>query len=96
MALFDLLGRRWVMRVIWELHQADRPLTFRELRGHCSDISSSVLTRRLQELSDAHLVEHSGEGYVLTPLALEFVVRMQPLLDWSRDWAAHLDGDRTT
>ena len=31
MALLDLLGRRWALRVLWELRDGDAP-TFRELR----------------------------------------------------------------
>ena len=53
MGLFDLIGRRWTLRVIWELEQAGQPLTFRELRTACGDLSSSVLTRRLHELTQA-------------------------------------------
>lgn len=33
MALLDLLGRRWALRIIWELRAT--PLTFRELRTRC-------------------------------------------------------------
>jgi len=48
MALLDLLGRRWTLRVIWELR--DAPLLFRELQARCEGMSSSVLNQRLQEL----------------------------------------------
>ena len=86
MAAFDLFGRRWALRVIWELHQAGRPVTFRDLRVRCGDISSSVLTRRLSELADASIVTHIGDGYVLTDLGADLVDAMSPLLDWSRAW----------
>ena len=87
MALFDLAGRRWALRVIWELHLAARPLTFRDLRGACDDVSSSVLAKRLGELSDILLVTHEGDGYVLTDLGESLVTAMQPLFDWSRTWS---------
>ena len=32
MALFDLIGRRWMLRVLWELSQAAEPPTFRDLQ----------------------------------------------------------------
>ena len=47
MALLDLLGRRWALRVIWELREA--ALTFRALQASCGSISSSVLNERLAE-----------------------------------------------
>jgi DNA-binding HxlR family transcriptional regulator len=50
MALFDLASRRWTLRVLWELFEADEPLTFRALKARCADMSSSVLTRRMAEL----------------------------------------------
>lgn len=85
MALFDLLGRRWVLRVIWELDQAPGPLTFRELRTACGDVSSSVLTRRLAELTEARLVEHE-EGYRLTRAGRALVERLAPLTQWAAQW----------
>src|SRR4051794_23170954 len=65
MALLDLLGRRWMLRVLWELRQDPAP-TFRQLQQRCDNVSSSVLADRLRELTDAALVEHAGGGYVLT------------------------------
>lgn len=94
MAAFDLLGRRWTMRVIWELHVAGRPLTFRELRARCEELSSSVLTRRLHELSEGLLVTHDGTGYVLTPSGQTLVASMQPLIDWSHDWGRTIAGQQ--
>lgn len=92
MALFDLVSRRWTLRIIWELHQADSPLTFRALRQACGEVSSSVLTRRLAELNEGRIVSHTGDGYALTETGLRLTESMRPLLAWSRDWAAELDG----
>ena len=41
MVLLDALGRRWALRVLWELHAGDH--TFRVLREACGDVSPSVL-----------------------------------------------------
>lgn len=90
MALFDLIGRRWCLRIIWELDQADQPLKFRELRMACGEISSSVLTRRLHELAAAHVATHSGEGYVLTDTGRALVASLQPILRWADDWSQEL------
>jgi DNA-binding HxlR family transcriptional regulator len=91
MALFDLAGRRWTLRVLWELSQAGEPITFRELKTRCADMSSSVLTRRVAELRDARLVTRHADGYGLSELGTSLVTSMQPLLDWSRTWAAELE-----
>ena len=65
MALLDLLGRRWTLRIIWELR--DGPLTSRALRTACDDASPTVMQARLSELREAGLVELlAGDGYRLT------------------------------
>src|ERR1700712_860651 len=60
MAAMDLLGRRWAVRVLWEL--SDGPLRALDLKDRCDDMSSSVLYQRLRELSDAGLVVQDDEG----------------------------------
>ena len=65
MVLLDLLGRRWALRVLWELSR--RPLTFRELQSACGDISPTVLNSRLTELREADVVSATEAGYGLTP-----------------------------
>ena len=86
MALLDLLGRRWALRVLWELRA--QPLTARALRSACDDASPSVLNDRLRELREAGLIDHvEGEGYRLTPSAEELAQLLLPLDEWSRRWA---------
>jgi DNA-binding HxlR family transcriptional regulator len=53
----DLLGRRWALRLIWELRRST--LTFSELRER-TGISPSVLSARLGELVDAGVIERDG------------------------------------
>jgi DNA-binding HxlR family transcriptional regulator len=91
MAAFDLVSRRWALRVIWELHQAQAPLTFRALRDASGAMSSSVLTRRLAELGEVGIVDRAEGGYVLTPTGDRLVTSLEPLADWSRVWAAELE-----
>lgn len=93
MALFDLAGRRWLLRLVWELSQASGPLTFRALRDRSEGVSSSVLTRRLGELRDARLVARAEHGYALTDLGQGLVESMGPLLEWCRTWARDLEID---
>jgi DNA-binding HxlR family transcriptional regulator len=82
MALLDLLGRRWAMRVIWELR--DGPFTFRELQERCGGISSSVLAQRLAELREAGI---AGEGNVLTGEGRRLLEAYEPLGRWADRWA---------
>jgi DNA-binding HxlR family transcriptional regulator len=91
MALFDLIGRRWTLRVIWELEQAGRPLTFRELRTACGEVSSSLLTRRLHELTETHIVDRAPTGYRLTATGAALVISLTPLMNWSQAWTRELN-----
>lgn len=87
MALFDLLGRRWTLRLLWELR--DGPMTFRALRDAMEDVSPSVLNERLRALRDAGLVaREEGAGYVLTREAQDLATEhLIPLDGWARRWA---------
>ena len=67
MALFDLLGRRWAMGVLWTLSTSG-PSTFRELQDLCETISPAVLNQRLKELQAAKFVEKTAHGYAATGL----------------------------
>src|SRR5664279_4291394 len=70
MALLDLLGRRWTLRILWELH--DGPLTSRALRTACDEASPTVLQARLSELREAGFVELlPASGYRLTATGRE-------------------------
>jgi DNA-binding HxlR family transcriptional regulator len=86
MALLDLLGRRWSLRILWELWQAPGQ-TFRELQRSCDDISSSVLATRLTELGTADVVTHGAVGYALTGRGHELVADLAPLNAWAERWA---------
>ena len=86
MALLDLLGRRWSLRILWELR--DGPLTARALRAACDEASPSVLQARLSDLRDGGLVEHTaGSGYGLTAQGTEFLTAFQPLYGFAERWA---------
>ena len=91
MALLDLLGRRWTLRVLWELRSG--PLTSRALRSACGGLSPSVLNARTKELREAGLValDEPG-GYALTPLGQDLVERFLPLVEWSERWAEATGG----
>lgn len=89
MAALDLFGRRWTLRILWELR--DGPVGFRPLQQRCDGMSSSVLYTRLAELQQAGLVSHPPEGdYALTELGLGAYQALLPLQQWSETWAAQL------
>jgi DNA-binding HxlR family transcriptional regulator len=85
MALLDLLGRRWTLRILWELRGDAKP-TFRELQQRCDGVSSSVLATRLRELGEAALVDHAGEGYALTGQGASLLGTLTHLDAWAADW----------
>lgn len=87
MALLDLLGRRWALRVLWELRTGES-LTFRELQARCAEVSSSVLNDRLRELREAGIVTATpGEGYSLTREGARLIDDLAPLDGWAKRWA---------
>jgi DNA-binding HxlR family transcriptional regulator len=85
MALLDLLGRRWALRVIWELR--GEPMSFRRLQAACGAISSSVLNDRLAELRAAGIVAARDGGYALTPEGRELLELYPALNAWAERWA---------
>jgi DNA-binding HxlR family transcriptional regulator len=82
MALLELLGRRWVLRILWELREG--PLTFRALQSAASDVSPSVLNQRLAELREVGLIELSEQGYALSDQAMELAPNLLELDAWAR------------
>lgn len=82
LALFDVLGQRWALRVLWELR--DGPLTYRAIAGRIPGMSTSVLTTRLRELRSASLVEHEPRsGYQLTSNGRGLAAHLEKLADWA-------------
>lgn len=88
MVLFDLLGRRWAMGIIWNLN--GRNCTFRELQARCDGLSPTVLNTRLKELRAVNLVEKAVHGYGLTADGKKLFEMLEPLGDWSYEWTAKL------
>src|SRR5207302_7511261 len=87
MVLLDLLGRRMALRVLWELSQADAPLTFRALQA-VADTNPALLNVRLKELRAGRLVVHRGDGYALTREGQSLLRLLLPFNDWANRWAA--------
>lgn len=89
MALFDLLGRRWAMGVLWTLSETG-PSTFRSLQSECESISPAVLNARLKELQVAGFVIKSPQGYQVTPLGQQVYQDLCPLGETAKNWEKQL------
>jgi len=85
MAALDLFGRRWALRILWELR--DKPLTFRDLQQACGEISPAVLNTRLGELREAGIVAQETGGYRLSNDGVTLIDAIAPLHDWAERWA---------
>jgi DNA-binding HxlR family transcriptional regulator len=86
MALLDLLGRRWVLRILWELREGC--FGFRALQDRCDAMSPSVLSQRLKELQEAGVVQQDEHAeYSLTPEGTALLHTLAPLNDWALHWA---------
>ena len=87
MAALDLLGRRWALRIVWELR--DGAVGARDLQRRCDGMSSSVLYQRLTELQNANLLVKDTVGaYRLSEIGARLGGALSPLIEWSSDWQA--------
>src|SRR5262245_25177964 len=80
-SVLDLLGRRWALRLVWELRRST--LSFSELRER-TGISPSVLSLRLGELRDAGVLEReAGRRYRLSGRGRELARILYDLNRWA-------------
>lgn len=88
MAIFDLLGRRWAMGIVWQL--SDGPCGFAELQGRCDSISPALLSTRLKDLTEAGIIERTLDGYRLTKIGEELFAILEPFRSWATKWSKGL------
>jgi DNA-binding HxlR family transcriptional regulator len=85
-AAMDLLGRRWALRIVWELKNG--PLRATELQARCDGMSLSVLYQRLRDLMAAGVVSQDDDGaYALTRYGTSLGEALEPVDAWARRWA---------
>ena len=83
--LIDILGKKWVLRILWELKTS--PCTFRELQSRCGDLSPTIINTRIKDLCEAQLVYKSPEsGYTLSQHGYELIELFSPLNDFANRW----------
>jgi DNA-binding HxlR family transcriptional regulator len=86
MALLDLLGRRWTLRILWELR--GDALSFNDLQRRCESMSTSVLSQRLRELQSAAIAKKDADDkYRLTDEGQQLLQSLTPLNAWAERWA---------
>jgi DNA-binding HxlR family transcriptional regulator len=91
LALLDLLGRRWALRILWELRV--QPASFQALQRRCDSMSTSVLTQRLTELREAQMIEKDQAGnYTLTESGAGLLSRLDGIDEWTQEWARTIGG----
>ena len=82
---FDHFGRRWALRVIWELRS--EALKFRALQAACGDISPSVLQARVHQLKNLGVIEQiPGLGYRLTATGEQLFRVVAPMAEWAESY----------
>lgn len=91
LALLDLLGRRWALRILWELRT--EAASFQALQRRCDSMSTSVLSQRLGEFRDAQLIEKDQDGnYVLSEHGVRLLAQLDGIDEWTQEWARTLRG----
>jgi DNA-binding HxlR family transcriptional regulator len=92
----DLLGRRWALRLVWELRRS--ALSFSDLRQR-TGISPSVLSARIADLTNAGVLERDGvRRYRLSGRGRELARVLYELNRWAEqhhEWADHDQAGRS-
>ena len=85
MQLIDILGKKWVLRILWELNAG--ACTFRQLQSRCGDLSPTIINTRIKDLCAANfVVKTEDSGYALTAQGEELIELFLPLNDFATRW----------
>lgn len=85
--LLALLESRYSIRVMWALKDGHAQ-TFRLLQDSVGGITPNTLNTRIKALREAGLVDHSGDGYVVTPVGADLLKRLGDLPAFAGKWVA--------
>ena len=87
MVALDLLGRKWALRILWQLKDGEKKSS-RVIQAECEITSPNVLTNRLRELREANIVAlEVGGGYRVTREGMALLKALEPLAAWADQWA---------
>lgn len=92
MRLLDVLGQRWVLRILWVLR--DGPMSFRSLQAACEGISPAVLNDRLKLLRAHDLLALGPDGNGWTDRARALAPMLAALGQLADAWAGAGDWPR--
>jgi DNA-binding HxlR family transcriptional regulator len=82
MVALDFLGRRWALRIGWELREG--ALSFNDLQRACDKISPSVLSERLRDGAALGTIERDQDGrYRLTAEGRRLLAIVRRLDAWA-------------
>jgi DNA-binding HxlR family transcriptional regulator len=91
LTVLDLLGRRWALRLLWELRRD--AVSFSDLRKR-TEISPSVLSARLADLSAAGIVERErSRRYRLTGRGRELARMLYESNRWAESAGVSSQGE---
>jgi DNA-binding HxlR family transcriptional regulator len=91
LTVLDLLGRRWALRLLWELRRD--AVSFSDLRKR-TEISPSVLSARLADLSAAGVVERErSRRYRLTGRGRELARMLYEINRWAESAGVSSQGE---
>lgn len=86
MQVLDLFGKKWILRLMWELQIDVRG--FRELRRICDDIPPTTLSKRLKELEHAGLVyKNEQDKWQISELGKSLEPTLTKLNHWANEWS---------
>ena len=80
-SLFTLLGKKWVIFILQAIDEG--ATTFTEIRHAIGEANTKILTDRLSELVESHIITKSESGnYTLTSRGQELSERLVGLARW--------------
>jgi DNA-binding HxlR family transcriptional regulator len=85
--LLELLESRYALRVLWALKNG-HPQTFRLLQDSIGQITPNTLNTRIKELRAAGLLNHDGDGYIVTSTGADLLKRLNELPAFASKWSA--------
>ena len=85
--LLALLESRYAIRVLWALKDGHAQ-TFRLLQDSVGGITPNTLNTRIKAMREAGLLDHSGDGYIVTPVGADLLRRLADLPAFASKWVA--------
>ena len=89
-AIAEILGRKWMLEIIYYLHERKR---FNELQEALLGLNPRTLSKRLKTLEETGIVERIEYSsipphvvYVLTEKGHDLIPILHVMADWVRHW----------